>query len=642
MPFCFDPFAVGLVMLPSWFAAPERVTGEAVFLFHDDPTGTGLTGTWWFWGIVLLVLVGMGAGGYWLWIRSIEARRKELENQVEERTHELSALLEVSQSVVSTLDLESLLDLILDRLSAVVDYNGAAIMIAENGVMRVLAYRGLVAQEEVLRLRFPLDEAPVYLQVVRRQEPVVVADVQGDTPLARAFREFAGERMDTIYRHIRCWMGIPLIVKEHIIGMLSIEHHEPGYYSPHQAQLVLAFADQAAVALENARLFARAEQRTKELEALYRADEELYRHLRLEDVLQALVDIAVDILQADKSSLMVWDDQREKLVVRVAHGFDPETMAQMTFAPGEGSVGRVGVTGEPAIVEDTYTEPHVATRITDPEGIRSFMHVPIKIGGQIFGVFNVDYVRPRAFRVDELRLFEALAQRAALAIETAQLHEQAQELAVMEERSRLARDLHDAVTQTLFSSSLIAEVLPHIWERDPDEGRERSQELRELTRGALAEMRTLLLELRPSALQEAQLDDLLRQLAESITGRARVPVAVDVADNCPLDQCLLPPKVKIAFYRIAQEALNNVAKHAGTCQAELSLRCQPGQVELCICDDGCGFDLTAVPPDHLGLSIMRERAANVGAALTIDSQTGRGTEVVVRWSDEGQTTKDER
>ncbi|MBL7065099.1 MAG: GAF domain-containing protein [Anaerolineae bacterium] len=385
------------------------------------------------------------------------------------------------------------------------------------------------------------------------------------------------------------------------------------------------------------------EQRTQELEALYRADEELYRHLRLDEVLQVLVDIAVDILQASKSSLMIWDAGRERLVVRAAHGFSPETMAQMSFALGEGVVGRVAASREPIVVEDVSTDPRIAGRITGPEGIRSFMHVPIEIGGQIFGVFNVNYAQPRAFGGEEQRLFLALAQRAALAIENAQLYEQAQELAVVEERQRLARDLHDAVTQTLFSASLIAEVLPRLWERDPDVGRHRLEEVRQLTRGALAEMRTLLLELRPSALVEAELGDLLRQLAEATTGRARVPVVVEVEIERSL-----PPDVKVALYRIAQEALNNVAKHAGASQATVSLRCaspfpsdfggeQRGGVELRISDDGRGFDPDSIPPDHLGVGIMRERAEAIGATLTVESEIGHGTEVMVVWTaDEGR------
>jgi len=378
------------------------------------------------------------------------------------------------------------------------------------------------------------------------------------------------------------------------------------------------------------------EQRTQELEALYRADEELHRHLNVDLVLQTLVDVATDILQADKSSVMAWDAQRERLEVRAAHGFSPETMAQMSFSAGASVVGRVAISGEPIAVLDASSDPRVDTRITEAEGIRSFLHVPIKVGGEVFGVFNVSYVQPRSFSDDDVRLFLALAQRAALAIDNARLYEQAQELAVVEERQRLARDLHDAVTQTLFSASLIAEVLPRLWERNPDEGLRRLDELRELTRGALAEMRTLLLELRPSALIEADLEDLLRQLAESITGRARVPITVEVEGPCAL-----PTEVKVALYRITQEALNNVAKHAGASQVRVSLQCQPDGVELVIRDDGRGFNPQDVSSEHLGLGIMRERAEAVGAALRVESEIGRGTEIRVDWAkDEGRRTED--
>jgi len=383
------------------------------------------------------------------------------------------------------------------------------------------------------------------------------------------------------------------------------------------------------------------ERRRQELEALYRADAELHRHLRLDQVLQALVDIVVDILEADKSSLMVWDDRRERLVVKVARGFRPESLAQMSFAPDTGTVGYVASTGEPIVVEDARTDPRVVKRATivDVEGIHSFMQVPIKVGGGVFGVFSADYVRPRAFGEDEQRLFIALAQRAALAIDTAQLYEQSQELAVVQERNRLARDLHDAVTQTLFSAGLIAETLPTIWECDPREGRQLLKELRQLSRGALAEMRTLLLELRPAALVEASLNGLLRQLAEAATGRTGVPVTVTVQG-----QCELPSEVHVALYRIAQEALNNVVKHAGASQVVVSLHCTPPtppspsqgegmRVELCISDNGCGFDPSTIPPDHLGLGIMGERAQAVGARLEIESQPGRGTRVTVVWED---------
>jgi two-component system nitrate/nitrite sensor histidine kinase NarX len=140
-----------------------------------------------------------------------------------------------------------------------------------------------------------------------------------------------------------------------------------------------------------------------------------------------------------------------------------------------------------------------------------------------------------------------------------------------------------------------------------------------------------LLELRPSALEEAKLADLLRQLAESITGRARVPVTLELAGECHLE-----PEVKIALYRITQEALNNVAKHAGASAATLRLHCQPGQVELQVHDDGLGFDPANLSPNSLGLNIMRERAETIGAALTIESQPMAGTQITVSWRSSNQ------
>ena len=202
------------------------------------------------------------------------------------------------------------------------------------------------------------------------------------------------------------------------------------------------------------------------------------------------------------------------------------------------------------------------------------------------------------------------------------------EKTAIEERTRLARDLHDAVSQTLFSTSLIAEVLPRVWERNKEEGLKKLEEVRQLTRGALAEMRTLLFELRPAALADADLNDLLRQLAESVIGRARVPVTLEVEGACEI-----PPDVKVALYRIAQEALNNIAKHSGASQAQVSLHCQPQGINLQIIDNGHGFDISRAAPGSFGLNNMKERAGQIGAALRIESKINQGTEITVDWHD---------
>lgn len=197
--------------------------------------------------------------------------------------------------------------------------------------------------------------------------------------------------------------------------------------------------------------------------------------------------------------------------------------------------------------------------------------------------------------------------------------------AVLAERTRLARDLHDAVTQTLFSTTLIADVLPEIWKMNPDEGKRRLEEVRQLTRGALAEMRTLLVELRPNALVEVPLPTLLRQLTEALAGRSRIDIQFSVDGETKL-----PADVQVGLYRIAQEALNNVVKHARANQAIVTLRCGES-VRLTMSDNGAGFDPSTVTADHLGLRIMRERAEAIGAKLSIYSEPGEGTQVSVTW-----------
>ncbi|MCO5203832.1 MAG: sensor histidine kinase [Anaerolineae bacterium] len=203
--------------------------------------------------------------------------------------------------------------------------------------------------------------------------------------------------------------------------------------------------------------------------------------------------------------------------------------------------------------------------------------------------------------------------------------------AVTDERTRLARDLHDDVTQTIYSAALITEALPRIWERNPDEARRNLVKLRQLLRGALAEMRTMLFELRPASLESADLDILITQLADAFTGRTRIPVQLKLSGENKL-----PPDVKIACYRIAQETFNNIEKHARAEHVTLILNRQPDELMLTIQDDGVGFGEDAVSAENLGLTIMQERATGIGAELQIESEPASGTQVSLLWSAESE------
>jgi nitrate/nitrite-specific signal transduction histidine kinase len=259
-------------------------------------------------------------------------------------------------------------------------------------------------------------------------------------------------------------------------------------------------------------------------------------------------------------------------------------------------------------------------------GVEQVIVIPLMAKGRLVGSLNLSTNQSRTYPPEQIALLKTIGQQIGVAVENAYLYEQAEQTAIAAERHRLARELHDAVTQTLFSANLIADVIPRIWKRDPEEGLQNLEELRQLTRGALAEMRTLLLEMRPESLQRADIKSLLTQLADAFTGRVRVPVSVVIQGDCELTH-----EVKVVFYRVAQEALNNVAKHSGARNVELHLECQPGQLNLCIQDDGLGFDPNSITSDHLGIAIMRERASSIGATLMIESQIGEGTTVELDW-----------
>ena len=231
------------------------------------------------------------------------------------------------------------------------------------------------------------------------------------------------------------------------------------------------------------------------------------------------------------------------------------------------------------------------------------------------------------FSAEEQQLARTAGDALAAVIEIDRLYRKATKQAAAEERQALARDLHDAVTQSIYSASLIAEALPALWARDPAEGAHNLERLRRLVRAALAEMRTLLFELRPAALETAPLDGLLERLGDALGGQTEITVDVEV------DEALdLPPDVKIVFYRVTQEAFGNIAKHARAEHVSARALAVDGGATLTVQDDGRGFDPAAVPSGgHMGLRIMSERLERIAGTLTVESSPGRGTTIRAVW-----------
>jgi len=368
----------------------------------------------------------------------------------------------------------------------------------------------------------------------------------------------------------------------------------------------------------------RVAERTRELSALLTVQQALTSHLDPDAVLQMIAKEACRLTAATFGSIFLRDG--DELYATALAGEHGPGMVVGYRMPIQGSATGLALTiGELLQIDDAWTDPRVNREAIERVGIRSLLIAPLMSGTQALGMLSIGHQQSGMFSTNDRRILEMFIPGAVIALENARLYAEAQEAAAFKERRRLARELHDAVTQTLFSAGMIAGVLPRIWERNPDEGRRRLQELRRLTRGALAEMRMLLLELRPAALVDVPMHDLLRHLVDALTAREQLETTVTIPDEVNL-----PAEEKTAFYRIAQEALNNVVKHARAGRVDIQLATEAEQVILCIQDNGAGFAPGSVAAGHLGLRIMRERAEAIGAHLEIESEPGQGTRICLR------------
>ncbi len=360
------------------------------------------------------------------------------------------------------------------------------------------------------------------------------------------------------------------------------------------------------------------------LTTLRRVDDELTRSLDIQYVLTIALDAAVRLSLADTGLIALAEDEGVQ-VIRTIGGY--ANLAGRYIMRTRGIIGRAIRERKPILVLDVENDPDYEA--ANPE-TRAQMVLPLSVRDRFIGVLSLETREPTRFSPEVFEFLQLLSVRISVAIQNAQLYEQAQALAAQEERQRLARDLHDAVSQTLFSAKLLAEMLLRKLETNHMPAaalREDLEQIHMLTKSAQAEMRTLLLELRPSALFGTPLSDLLKHLTEAFSSRVGVPIALSVTE-----QRTLPPDVRVVFYRIAQEALNNIVKHAEATEIAVTLHNSETQVKLSIKDNGRGFDIRRIPKDHLGVRIMHERAQSIGAQLHLTSAPGQGTEIVVTWA----------
>lgn len=433
--------------------------------------------------------------------------------------------------------------------------------------------------------------------------------------------------------------ALPLIIRNKVIGAIALSFRQPQLFEEDQRYFLMVFAQQCAQVLERVQLYehaqtaqAKAEFHANRLIRLQQLTSQLSPAVMKDQVTAIITESSFKLVGADVGS--IWELTADGAVLElIGHHNAPAANVSrhrrvlIDVPMPVTDVIRLG--GELWLTLEQFMSryPHLVSTNAPIAEIKAWAVVPLSGYRRVFGVMVFSFFTPKAFDDEEKDFIRAVAHQSAQALERAQLFEQAKAVAAEEERKRLARDLHDSVTQTLFAATTIAESLTRLWQRNPDRAVSLVEQIHTLNRAATAEMRVLLSELRPELIARTSFKDLCQQLASAARGRKEIKVTVDLRLE---DAQALPRDVHVALYRIVQEALNNVLKHAQAQQVTISLCEAEGVVMLEIADDGRGFDAEHIL-SGMGMGSMRERAENINASIEIISSAGNGTRVLVRW-----------
>jgi signal transduction histidine kinase/putative methionine-R-sulfoxide reductase with GAF domain len=571
---------------------------------------------------------------------ALQAAYQTLERRVQERTHALAALNAIASVVSRSLDLKVIMSDALDQvIEAIGTEAGAAYRLEEDdGSLILMAQRGLTDDFAGRTGRLSL-EAALAMRAIDEDTPFVW-QVTADDP--------EGELQVAMQREgLQLVIGVPLVAKGKPVGALALGTRAARVLTGEEASLLTAVGRQVGVAIENARLYkaerdrhAEAERRRLVAEGMREILAVLNSKQPLGEVLDLIVEQACRGLGCDAVSLFQLQGQDGLLKVQAACGLDDEYVAGVSLPLGVGGAGRALAQHEAVTLPDARTwadhlrhEPGAAS---NPElaliermighQFLAVLSVPLVVKGEDYGAITLYYRAAREFSDEEVRLALSVANQAALAIESARLREQAERAAAFAERSRLARELHDSVTQSLYSVTLYAEAAARLLTSGQHlAAADHLRELRDTAQEALREMRLLIFELRPLALEKSGLAAALQGRLDSVETRAGIHAELHVEGKERL-----PHTIQEELYHVAREALNNVLKHAHAQHVRIHLQFQDDATCLQVADDGVGFDPQAPKGGGLGLPGMKERVQKINGELQIESAPGQGTQVSVR------------
>lgn len=558
---------------------------------------------------------------------SIAIENARLYGQLRERLAEVTGLQAASAAAVEQLDPARALRTVAEQARVL---SGASTVSIEL----------LGPDEQELEVEVAVGEDAAGMRGMRFPVEGSVAGTAASTGRPQIVRGPGVTADEQVWRCAHSLLVLPLRARGRTLGTLSAYTEYSHAFHSRQVELLATFAHQASISLDNARLYAELQHRLEEIMSIHRLGSLLLEEHDFDSLLSEICLQLQRLTDAGGVGIALLTDTPGFLEMQTVVGPSANVLKGARI-PTDGSfAGEALRTDQPQRSNDAQNDPRGNRQSLVLGHTRSILSVPMKTRRRAVGVLSIYNKRGEGgFSDRDADLATLFANQAGVAIENVRLYEQTREYAVVEERNRLSRELHDSVTQSLFSVTLLSQAALSLWDRDTPKARERLERANEVAQGALAEMRALIFELRPTALRDEGLVGALKKHVAALKSREGLDVQVKQEGQ---ERRLTEP-VEQAAFRIVQESLNNVVKHAQVPRAQVTVRFAQGTVRVCTRDKGVGFQRRGrTYGPGMGTSSMRERAEAIGGTVTIRSRPGLGTTVCAELPAPEETEDGER
>lgn len=601
------------IVLPFLFLAGSDALRQTAFDGHLH----GLPG--------LVAIYAVMVGAVTIFSYTVFGFVSRLQAKVTEQEQQRAALNRIAAAAAQNLSLEELQGNALGHVMEAMNADAGLICIVDTAREEhtALCSRGFTRDLAQHIQRAKLKDDPIALKVVRTGRAVAFTRILEDPNVTEVAKR----------EGIRSGVSAPLKSDGEVTGILVVATHKARHFSKPDQEFLESIGSQLGMAIKNALLYEQSQRQNQEMLAMMAVGRAANSSLDLDEVLVKALDTILDVSTAEAAEVWLMEDNQE-LVMRCHRGIHREAFLEHTrFMVGEGFPGIVAKTGEPVLAHDLASDPRLVRQRIAEAGFRTFYVLPLRHQDGRIDVLAVAARSEEALvEPGELRLLDGIGESMAVAIENARLHQQIGNIAILGERERIAREMHDGLAQVLaYINAQTSAISRHLADGRTEEAREEVIQLRDAAREVYADVREAILGLRIASAQPGHIWGSLQEYTEKFAVQTEIPVSWEGLDQAQLVS--LESATETQLMRIIQEALTNVRKHAAASRVTLSIGAENGCLSVAVEDDGKGFDTADVGSDgqsRFGLHTMRERAESVGSTLHLESVIGVGTKVTVR------------